>query len=264
MTELLSPAEVIGRVSQVLSELPACIAGSSVAAETYGMPLSDSSDVDVFAYSEPALMAGTQKLLDAGFNLHPRFERVWERWLQFGCRTWHTNSIKFLDPDGLEVNIVHKLTGGHPANSLAAVLESFDFGLLGVGYDLQLGQRMDLRSFLFPSHDLDGPLPLMPNKRASWRRGLISQYNGIREVGRYAKYVTYGHDLSLVKDDLVEGYLAAALYMGQRDQPEKQQLGKIYEAIAYKLEWGDIDDILKAGQQIQYLDALDEIMDALE
>lgn len=259
-----SPAEAIAVVCQPLAGLPACIAGSTVAAETYGMPLHTSSDIDVFCFSEQALIAGVQLLLTQGFELSERFERVWERWLQYGLRNWHTNSLKLLDPNGYEVNLVYKLTGGHPLTSLAAVLESFDFGLLATGYDLKLGQRMDLRSFLFPDLDPNGPLPMMPHKRADWINGFISQYNGLREMGRYAKYAQYGYDLSRVKDDLITGYQQAAIYLLNRDEPEKQQLGDIYFSISLKIESDSINEMHEASKEILTLDSLDAIMEALE
>ena len=164
---LLTPTEAIAHVSQPLAGFPACIAGSAVAAETYGLPLGDKADVDVFCYSDLALVAATQRLIDSGFQLEDRFARVWERWLRYGFRNWHTNSIKFRDPSGLEVNLVYKLLGKNPVNSLAQVIESFDFGLLAVGYDLLTGNKHDMRSYLFPTYDIDGPLPMMSNKRGS-------------------------------------------------------------------------------------------------
>ena len=114
---LLTPTEAIAHVSQPLAGFPACIAGSAVAAETYGLPLGDKADVDVFCYSDLALVAATQRLIDSGFQLEDRFARAWERWLRYGFRNWHTNSIKFHDPSGLEVNLVYKLLGKIPAVS---------------------------------------------------------------------------------------------------------------------------------------------------
>lgn len=268
-TTTLTPDQVIKRVAAPLAGLPACIAGSTVAAQVYDLPMSEHSDIDVFCYSEQTLMVAIQRMLAEGFTFNDRFERVWDRWLKFGFNNWHTNSMKLEGPkslDFVEVNLVYKLVARHPLTSLSAVLESFDFGLLGAGYDLTDGpaQFKDLRSFLFPGRMLSGALPLMPNKRDAWRQGFISQYNGLREVGRYAKYATYGHDLSAVKDDLVTGYKAAWLYLSQRDQAEKQQLGEIYFAIAEKIEADDIADLLAAGKQILNLDALDLIMEALE
>ena len=111
----------------------------------------------------------------------------------------------------------------------------------------------------------------MPNKRMDWRNGFISQYNGVREVGRYAKYVQYGHDLSLVKDDLVTGYWSAATYLKDRagraitgQDQDKALLAAIYETIAKMIEADQIDECAEAGKKILVLDQLDQIMEALE
>ena len=75
------------------------------------------------------------------------------------------------------------------------------------------GPIQDMRAYLFPGHDINGPLPLMPQRRDAWRGGFISQYQGMRELGRYAKYARYGYDMSAVQNDLIEGYMNAATYM---------------------------------------------------
>lgn len=267
MASTLRPSVVIGAVAKPLAGLPACIAGSTVAAELYNLPLQKTSDVDVFCFTEQALITAMEKLANAGFTLNERFDRVRDRWLKYGLRNWHTNSIKFDAPsryDFIEVNLVFKLVGGNPLNSLAAVLESFDFGLLAAGYDLSDGKFRDLRSYLFPGMDLNGPLPLMPNKADAWSHGFISRYNGLRESGRYAKYHSYGHDLSLVKPVLVNGYFAAALYLEQRGDDDRVMLANIYRSIAMHIENDDIDELLEANKTILTLDSLDQIMEALE
>ena len=260
---MTSASNVIAEVSAPLAGLPVYLTGSLVAAETYMLDQAF-DDADIFCPSDLVLIATVQRLLDQGYELNDRFVRVWARWLKYGFKKWHTNSIKLHSPGGTEVNVVYKLQDGHPTTSLSQVIESFDFGLLAVGYDLEYGTKHDFRSALFPGMDPDGPLPLMPNKQSNWRQGFISQYNGTREAGRYAKYVAYGHDLSLVKDDLLVGYHEAAAYLAQRDRPEKIQLGKIYETIALKIEDDEIDELLEAAKQIPYLDTLDAIMEALE
>ena len=264
MTELMTPTELIGSVAQQLTALPACIAGSAVAAEVYGRPLGPFADVDVFCYSDSAMIVGTMKLLQAGFEVEDRHTRVWHRWVRYGMSAWHTNSLKLLSPDGAEVNLVYKKTNKHPLTSLSAVLESFDFGLLGAGYDLELGTFQDMRSYLFPGMDVEGPLPLMPQRRDAWRGGFISQYQGLRELGRYAKYAGYGYDMSAVKQDLIEGYMNAASYMGNRTEPEKQVLSRIYYTAAEKLQMNDLEDLEEFGKLIVTTDALDTIMDELE
>lgn len=259
----MSASALIAEVSAPLAGLPVYLAGSLVAEETYGLTNAH-DDVDVFTPSPQILIAAGQKLIDEGYSLDDRFSRVWARWLRYGFNKWHTNSLRLLSPSGSKVNLVYKLWHGHPTTSLSQVLESFDFGLLGVGYDLEHGTRHDLRSFLFPGMDPNGPLPLMPNKRADWRAGFISQYNGIREAGRYAKYANYGYDMSIVKDDLATGYWAAAAYLTSTGRDEKVKLGQIYEVIAMRIEDNDIAELLEASKEIDYLDSLDAIMEALE
>lgn len=258
----MSASAVIADVSALLKGEPVFLAGSLVAEETYGMSNAH-SDVDLFCPTGNVLVAIGQKLLCNGYELDDRFARVWVRWLTYGFKTWHTNSLRLMSPQGVETNLVYKLTDGHPTTSLAQVLESFDFGLLGTGYDLSDGKFRDMRPYLFPGEDVNC-LPLMPAKRLNWRNGFISQYNGLREVGRYAKYHAYGYDMSAVKDDLAVGYWAASSYHTGHFDPEKQQLGKIYEAIAIKIEDDAIDEITEAAKQIDYNDPLDKIMEALE
>ena len=264
MTAPAFATDAIVQVSEVLTALPACVAGSAVASAEYNLPDSDFTDVDVFCYSRESLIQGVNLLRSAGYTVEPRFERVLHRWIKYGLNGWHTNSMKMLDPSGAEINLIYKLVNKHPLTSLAQVLESFDFGLLGIGYDLEDGTRRDMRSYLFPDHDIDGPLPLMPARRDSWRGGFISTYQGLRELGRYAKYVRRGYDLSLVKDDLITGYMSAGLYNSQRDDEQKQKLSQIYYRAAELIEDNDLDALTAAGKLMPVLDELDRIMEALE
>ena len=263
----MSASALVADVLQRVKGEPVYLAGSLVAAETYG--LNGYHDVDLFCPTPQVFISLGTKLQMQGFKLDDRFQRAWHRWLRYGFKSWHTNSLRLHDPNGVEWNLVYKLTDGHPTTSLAQVLESFDFGLLGTGYDVELGVKRDLRPYLFPKHFSGvpgdgGPLPMMPAKRDNWRNGFISQYNGLRECGRYAKYSEYGYDLSLVKDDLSTGYWSAAAYMSTTFDPEKQQLGKIYEAIAQHIDLDNIDQLSEASKQIDYKDSLDIIMEALE
>lgn len=256
-------ADSIARMRTLLLGSPVFLTGSLVAEDVYG--LTDAhEDIDLFAPTSHTLIATTQRLLDQGFTLDEKFSRVWARWLRYGMNGWHTNSIRLHSPQGEEVNLIFKLIQKQPTSSLAQVLESFDFGLLATGYDLEDGTFRDMRSYLFPGLDPNGPLPLMPNKREAWVNGFISQYNGLRECGRYAKYFNYGYDMSLVKDDLIVGYNNAALYLLDRDKPEKQQLGQIYQVIASYIEFDETDKLLEASKEILYLDSLDQIMESLE
>lgn len=254
---------VIADVRSLLKGDPVFLAGSLVAEQTYGKANAH-SDVDLFCPTGQVLIAVGQKLLDNGYKFDDRFDRVWVRWLKYGFKTWHTNSLRLHSPHGMETNLVYKLTDGHPTTSLGQVIESFDFGLLATGYDLESDTYRDMRGYLFPGLDPDGPLPMMPNKRDAWRNGFISQYNGLRECGRYAKYHAYGYDLSLVRDDLVTGYDMASMYFSTHFDKDKQMLGNIYDAIARHIEAGNIDQLVEAYKQIDFTDSLDSIMEALE
>lgn len=258
----MSTSSIIDDVRSLLAGDPVYLTGSLVAADVYGR--SEYHDVDLFTPTEAMLCATTQKLIDHGYKVDDRFARVWQRWLNIGTGRWHTNSMRLHSPSGVETNIVFKKADGHPTTSLAQVIESFDFGLLAVGWDLRLDQFRDMRSYLFPGLDPDGPLPMMPNKQANWRAGFISQYNGIRESGRYAKYYNYGYDLTAVKDDLITGYRNAALYYVDHFDKEQQKMAKIYESIAYYIDMDDIDMLVAADKKINYNDSLDQIMEALE
>jgi hypothetical protein len=267
----MSTSAVIADVRSLLRGRPVFLAGSLVAADTYG--IGDYHDVDLFCPTQQVLISVGQFLIDQGYKLDDRFSRVWERWLRYGMKNWHTNSLRLMSPGGIETNLVYKLTEGHAATSLAEVLESFDFGLLGVGWDLETDTFRDMRPYLFPERELDAikygswesiALPMMPNKRSNWRNGFISQYNGLREMGRYAKYYQYGYDMSLVKDDLATGYRAAWLYLSTHFDQDKQTLGQFYAAIADHIELDNIDQLVEVAKKIDYKDSLDTIMEALE
>jgi hypothetical protein len=265
MTEnlsLLTPSEAIGETATLLKGCPVFLAGSVAAAETYGKPVF--GDVDLFTPSMNVLISTVQIMLDNMYTLDDRFDRVWHRWLRYGTKKWHTNSIRLHSTQDVPVNVVFKLQDGHPTTSLSQVIESFDFGLLSTGYDLETGTFRDLRSYLFPSMDPDGPLPMMPNKRDNWRLGFISQYNGLREAARYAKYTGYGYDMSAVKDDLVTGYEQAASYhLGKFDE-DKQLLGEIYAKLADRIIHDEIDELAESYKTLDFNDSLDEILESLE
>jgi hypothetical protein len=260
----MSASAIIADVRSLLAGDPAFLAGSLVAEEAYGMA-SAHDDVDLFVPNAYALMTLGQKLQCNGFTLADRFDRVWARWMKYGMGSWHTNSLKLIHPNGVtEYNLVYKLVGKKPVTSLAEVIESFDFGLLAVGYDLANNEFRDMRSFLFPNHAPGGALPLMPNKREDWRGGFISRYNGLREAGRYAKYIGYGYDLSLVRDDLVVGYTAASDYLSTHFDKDKQLLGQIYDTIVKHIEHDMIDELNIFAKKVDFNDELDVIMEALE
>jgi len=266
MSSTPAPIAATNAIDQILHDLKGFngfLTGSTVAAQDHNLQFAW-SDIDVFMPTSHTLVAAVQHLLSVGYKLDDRFSRVWVRWLRYGFKSWHTNSMRLHSPGGVETNLIYKLTEGHAATSLAEVIESFDFGLLCTGYETETGAYRDMQSYLFPGTAKGQALPMMPNKRANWRDGFISDYNGLREFGRYAKYHGYGYDMSLVKDDMAEGYRAASLYLSDHFDEDKQARGQIYETIADKIEDDRIDELVKATKQIDYKDSLDAIMEALE
>lgn len=258
-----TPDHALAGVQGLLRRTPVFVAGSCVAAQTYGKP--DAwSDLDVFVPTQQVLISTVQTLLNHGYTLDDRFERVWHRWLKYGLKGWHTNSMRLHSVDDVETNVVYKLVDGHPTTSLAQVLESFDFGLLATGYDLETDQFRDMRDYLFPGLNPVGPLPMMPSKRDNWINGFISQYNGLREAGRYAKYHAYGYDMSAVRSDLLTGYRMAADYMLDHYKEDKRTLGEIYVKIAERIEADEIDDLAESYKVLDFSDPLDLILEALE
>jgi hypothetical protein len=257
-----APYEAIAEASSVLAGTAGWIVGSVVAADEYRC--TSYGDVDVFVPTEGVLYSTVQKLLDRDYRPLPRYDRVWERWLKWGIKSWHTNSIKLVSPNGVETNAVFKVADGVRLNRMSSVIESFDFGLLAVGLELSTLEYRDMRGYLFPDRDPAGPLPLMPGKREAWRSGFISQYNGIREAGRYAKYHRYGYDLSAVRDDLVTGYLQAAAYHTGSPKEDKQVLAAIYLKIADLMRDDAIDEIDAAYRGLDFDDPLAKILEALE
>ena len=254
---------IIADVQSRLAGDPVFLAGSLVAEDAYGLSNAH-SDIDLFCPTFQVVVATTQKLLSQGYTFAPRFERVWYRWLRMGVKQWHTNSMRLVSPSGIETNLVYKIQDGHPTTSLSQVLESFDFGLLGAGYELDTGTFRDHRPYLFPGMDINGPLPMMPNKRDNWRNGFISQYNGLREAGRYAKYWTYGYDMALVADDLVVGYEIAGSYHLGKWEDERKLLGEIYMTIAEKIRNGEVAELAESYKTLDFNDALDSILETLE
>ena len=258
----LSPDLAIAEALTLLRGIPLFMAGSCVAAQEYDVP--DFGDVDMFAPTPLALVSSVQRMLDRGYTIDSRHERVWYRWLSQDMNKFKTNSIKLESLQGVEYNVIYKTIGGHPLRSLSQVLEGFDFGLLGLGYDVETGLRRDFRDALFPNHQPGQPYGLMPDKWAGWEHGFFGSYNGLREPQRYAKFVHRGHDMSVVQGQLVTGYRASVLYHANHDDDEKKLRALVYAKIADLIEDNDVDQILAASKVIDFHDPLDVIMEALE
>jgi hypothetical protein len=254
----------------VLHGQHACIAGSAVAAETYGLTESY-DDIDVFAYGNSSLIAIANTLLERGFTFASSNEEMkWDRWLAWDLNIgWRTNSIKLkgrLDAslDDYEVNVVYKTFEKQPVKRLSLVMESFDFGLLATGYELRTGVWRDMRPYFFPGASTYISLPLLPDREDRWANGLITQYTGIRQAGRAVKYLGYGYDMSQVMPVLVKGYRIAAGHHANHFDPEKVALGQIYDRLADHLEDGEFDKIREADKLLPQWRDIDAILERLD
>lgn len=262
-------SQILEKVTEPLLGMPLFVTGSLVAEYTYG--LTDAhADVDIFCPNQNVLFAGATTLLNEGYTIDDSMYRLWRRWLKSGFNHWHTNSLRLHAPDGTEVNFVYKLINNSPTSTLSAVLESFDFGLLATGFDLETPDATDvfdcyrdMRSYMFPGHGQGNPLPMMPLRAEAWKAGFFSSYNGLRMTGRYSKYLRYGHDMSLIKPDLVLGYQAGSDYYSQRDDEEKQSLAVLYNRFSELIEEDAIDELLGAQKLIAVKSSYDQLIDAL-
>lgn len=263
-------ARAIMELSTLLDGTHACIAGSAMAAYSYGLPEAY-DDIDVFAYGNSSLISIANTLLGKGFTFASDNERMkWERWLSWDLNIgWRTNSIKLVGhvnqgTEDYEVNVVYKTFEKQPVKRLSLVLESFDFGLLAMGWDLKTGTYRDMRPFFFPQYTSYDALPLLPDRMERWENGLITQYTGIRQAGRAVKYQGYGYDMSNVLPVLIDGYRIAAGHHADHFDPEKQTLGEIYSRLADHLEDGEWDKIVEADKLLPQWRDVDAILERLD
>lgn len=268
MSKLTLPARVaVDKVLDDTEGLLAFLAGSAPAAVVHDKPHAY-SDVDLFVPNPGMYFAVVQRLLDIGYNIESeRFAKMWRRHKQYGFNNWHTNSMKLMDERlQLEVNVIYKRVDGHETTRLSQVLESFDFGLLGVGYETETGRFHDMRTYFFgPGADDGRPLPMLPYRQDSVGAGFMSQHIMLRTPGRYARYAkTYGYDLSLVKPTLIEGYDNYASYKRDRTKEEDKVLGQIATALARHIEFDEFDELVQFEKGLPAADGLDDIMASLE
>lgn len=263
--------QAVGAVLGDTAGLPAFLAGSSAAAIWYDKP-DAYTDVDLFVPNPGTYFTVVERLRSRGWELDDRNEKMLKRHLRYGFRGWHTNSIKLNqvlpgNTESTEVNVIYKLVDKHETTNLTDVIQSFDFGLLGVGYETETLNFRDLRPYLFPGEDLDGPLPMIEYRRESFAQGFMSEHIMQRTPGRYARYVRYGYDMSRIKPVLEMGYFAYSEYMLDRTKPDKILLGKIGLKLAEAIRDDDFDGpdgLLAFEKALPTFDGLDAILDFLE
>ena len=240
-------------VVEVLSHLqgrPGFLVGSAVAAQTYDMPHAY-SDVDVFFPHPNALMAAGQFMLDHGAVLDEQDQRKWNRWLLIGMGDWQTNSIRMELLSGIEVNLVYKVVGKKPLTSLMQVLESFDFGYVAMGYDLERGTFHDGREFWFGKGYNPRRMGFLPHREWQWLNATIGRFTGTRQPQRWAKFADRGHDMHPSQDVLARGLRITAAHYQGKDDPEYRTYAPLYVAIADMVEDYDIAGLMDLYSELQ-------------
>lgn len=223
------------------------------------------NDVDFFVPSQGELFSLTQDLLSQGFYMDERNDRVWYRWRNYGLGKWQTNSIKLYSLDDIEYNVIYKLINGHPLQTQAQVIESFDFGGLAMAWNVLHERFHDFRFALFPNEADINCLPMFETKRLNWRQGFMSWHEGMNQPHRFVRYDDRQlMDLSKIRDDLVTGFEASALYHMDKDDETMQMRGQFYQRMAYLLKAELHDEIREFyAQNWHSSDPLDQIMEAL-
>ena len=268
-----TPADIRADAMRRAQGHSASLVGSLVLADWYyrehgDLPAVDVpvfNDVDYFVPSQGELFSLTQDLLAQGFYMDERNDRVWYRWRNYGVGKWQTNSIKLWSLDDIEHNVIFKLINGHPLQTEAQVIESFDFGGLAMAWNVEFGTFHDFRSALFPDQPNLNRLPMFTKKRSNWRRGFMSWHEGMNQPNRFVRYDDRKLiDLSLVRDDLVTGFEASALYHLDKDDESMRMRGEFYQRMAFLLGHGLHDEIRDFyAQNWRSSDPLDMIMEAL-
>lgn len=256
--------DVIHAMTTEFNGLNASLAGSAVSAMHYDKP--DAwGDIDLFAHNQFELVRMIEFALNNGWDLATEKDaKTWNRWMRFGISNYRTNTLH-LSNGHWDVNMTYKTYEGRPVASLSQVLETFDWGLLAMGYDLKSGRFFDFRPTYFPDHDWDR-LPMMDERMARWSQGLIVPYTGIRQAGRYHKYHhVYGYDLGAVKDVLVQGYrIAGEYHLNNAFDREKQTLGEIFVRLGEAVQADDWATLAEADTAMPIHRELDEFLNRID
>lgn len=258
----LTASEAVAHVRKSLRGRPGFLVGSAVAADVYGKH-DAYTDVDVFVPSTNALASTVQFMLDHGCVMNEQELRKWNRWQTIGPGDWHTSSIRLETLAGVEVNVVYKTVGKAPLTSLHAVLGSFDFGYVAMGYDLKTGTFHDGRTFWFGEQCDMHRLGLLPDRHLQWETGSIGRYTGVRQAQRWAKFALRGYDMSLSSPVLVQGYRTTATYYLSKDDPEYREYAPLYLALADLIEVGGAQEIEDAFKGLQPHDTVNSLMGGL-
>jgi len=203
------------------------------------------NDLDFFFNSEAALIAAVSQLLQRGsVPFNSQEERKLHRWLRFGMGDWHTQSIRLMTLDRIEVNLIYKTVDGKPLRTAFEVVNSFDFSNVSHGWDMRTGRKYDLADTYWPGKNPD-EVVLFPDREDQWLAGSIGKHTGSRQGKRWAKNMEGLWDVSRTTDVFIKGYrIVAAFYLDKEDD-EHHAYADVYLVVADLMERNDYQGVLE-------------------
>lgn len=262
MTSLIPVEEQIDTVLALFKGMPMSLVGSAVAAKAHGR--ADAHDIDVFVPSQQMFIAAVQRALDTGWHFQGRTPRQWAVILRTGfSNKFNVQTLRLFNDDEIELNVSLRREYGNYLQDLSQVLEAFDFGLLAVGYNLEHVTYHDMRSYLFPGLDVNGPLPFTPKRLFALSNGYLSSYAMYRQVDRLIKYTGYGYDMSACTQTVVNALRLMAQDALDSNAEDAPANAVIFPMLADRIEAGQLDEIKSAMLAIKDQDPLTEILDRL-
>lgn len=222
------------------TDINGCITGSCLLDVDFD-EWQEHPDIDVFVYSEPALVEAIMILEGWGFepggkDKTPAGERLKRRWImETGVNRKQPLSTIMYTKDGVDVNITVK----GRCESVLDVIGTFDMSIVMIGYDIQTDCLCDLRT----QNGCD-PKVAEPNK---FRRHLYNHpsrfevQRAMRQWNRVLKYWARGYDtrpMARFYLEKIDGVLEAGAIFGtdkdvasfEEMQPEFREMKTTIEA----------------------------------
>ena len=211
-----------------------------------------SSDLDFFHTGKAALNQSIAMLEQRGaVPLDRKEERKLRRWQVRDMDSFHTQSLRLLTIDGVEINLVYKEENGRPLRRPVEIVDSFDFSNVSNAMSMRTGQWYDLAEVYWPGKDPDHVV-LFPHRLEQWLLGNVTQHTGVRQGQRYASNIVKHWDMIRCKAPLVQGYgLVAQGYRDDHpDSDEHMKFAAVYDVIRILIEADDIDGLLALYEDV--------------
>ena len=251
---VMPAAEAIDSLKKPLKGRRGAILGGATAAEREAAVDPDFdyaySDVDIFHPSMESLSINLSILLNAGAApLEHKDLRILRKWERRGTNGWKTNSIRVVTNQKVEVNLVYKTIDKHPLRTPLEQVQSFDFSMLGVSYDLRTWERRDLGTYFWPDGQ-DNKYCLFEDREEQWLNAEVGIFTGLRQADRYARYVERGYNLDAAVTPLVQGYRTTGPHYLEQYDKELLLTGDTYLNLAQLIEDHDIDGLRQAYKEL--------------